>query len=349
MEPVSRPLFIQAIEALSLRRSGSFTFCATASPRRQGVMVGGGASTVWVTKERVRAGPGGIRAVNCGENYASSLVSMEEAIAHGCEQVVFLDAAEHKYVGELGNMNIFFVMDNNSLVSPTLASTILPDITKESIFKLARGKGMKVGAHNYPFEEWRNDVLSGRVKEAFACRTPCGIIPVAKICYEEGGFVTRSSKRGPVTKNLGDELDGIKCGKLSDPVCWRHCVRLDAEALTPLVLAAVQPAPKALIRPVTPPCFKPTTTPVAPQIIITVVQPAVQVIQQVSILFVWTDVDPHHEADFSDWYDNEHLVECVNIAGMRSATRYGNTTKSGPRYINLYYAENLGVFYSNAY
>ena len=66
--------------------------------------------TVWVSTDYTRAAPGGTGAAKCGGNYAASLVAQAEAIEHGCDQVVFLDAVERRYVDELGGMNIFFVL-----------------------------------------------------------------------------------------------------------------------------------------------------------------------------------------------------------------------------------------------
>ena len=76
--------------------------------------------------EYTRAAPGGTGAAKCGGNYAASLVAQAEAIEHGCDQVVFLDAVERRYVDELGGMNIFFVYDDGTLVTPPLTGTILP-------------------------------------------------------------------------------------------------------------------------------------------------------------------------------------------------------------------------------
>ena len=67
--------------------------------------------TVWVSRDQTRAAPGGTGAAKCGGNYATSLVAQQEAIRRGYDQVVFLDAAERRWIEELGGMNIFFVFD----------------------------------------------------------------------------------------------------------------------------------------------------------------------------------------------------------------------------------------------
>src|SRR3546814_20902457 len=70
---------------------------------------------------------------SCGGNYASSLVAQAEAIRQGCDQVLFLDAAERRWIEELGGMNLFFVFDDGTLATPPLTGTILPGLTRASI------------------------------------------------------------------------------------------------------------------------------------------------------------------------------------------------------------------------
>ena len=113
--------------------------------------------TVWVSPDYTRAAPGGTGAAKCGGNYAAVLVAQAEAIEHGCDQVVFLDAVERRYVDELGGMNIFFVYDDGTLVTPPLTGTILPGITRDSVITLAREPGRTVEERPVSFDEWRAD------------------------------------------------------------------------------------------------------------------------------------------------------------------------------------------------
>src|SRR5207302_7547911 len=97
----------------------------------------------WDAETYTRAAIGGTDAVKCGGNYAASLRAQAEAIEHGCDQVVVLDAVERRYIEELGGMNVFFVFDDNSLLTPPLG-TILPGITRDSIIALAKDSGTPV-------------------------------------------------------------------------------------------------------------------------------------------------------------------------------------------------------------
>src|SRR4029453_13828785 len=118
--------------------------------------------------EYTRAAPGGTGAAKCGGNYATSLLPTAQAVEHGCDQVIFLDAVERRYIDELGGMNIFFVYDDGTLVTPPLTGTILPRITRDSVITLARAAGHRVEERLVSFDEWRTGTESGRLREAFA-------------------------------------------------------------------------------------------------------------------------------------------------------------------------------------
>ena len=103
---------------LGVRPAQHVTFMVIASPA--GAYFKGGVKpvTLWLTEEYTRAGRGGMGAAKTGGNYASSLVAQQEATGHGCDQVVFLDGQEGKYVEELGGMNLYFVYADGRIVTP---------------------------------------------------------------------------------------------------------------------------------------------------------------------------------------------------------------------------------------
>ena len=93
-------------------------------------------------------------------------------------------------------MNIFFVFDDGSLLTPPLG-TILPGITRDSIIALAKDSGMKVREEAYTIEQWRADAASGKLKEAFACGTAAVISPIGKVCSGSGDFTHQRRRRRP--------------------------------------------------------------------------------------------------------------------------------------------------------
>ena len=134
-----RPFMFASEAFLGVRPAAEVTYCVIASPA--GPYFSGGLKpvSIWVSSEYVRAAPGGTGAAKCGGNYAASLAAQVEASEHGCDQVVFLDGLEHRWVEELGGMNVFFVLQDGSIVTPELTGTILEGITRDSIVDLAKG------------------------------------------------------------------------------------------------------------------------------------------------------------------------------------------------------------------
>src|ERR1043166_6771608 len=173
-----------------------------------------GASSIslWATREYVRAAPGGTGEAKCGGNYATSLIAQAEAIRNGCDQVVFLDAIERRWVEELGGMNIFFAFADGSLVTPPLDGTILHGITRDSILTLGRDLGLNVREESYSIEQWEADAKSGRLTEAFACGTAAVVTAIDSVKSADGSFAIGGQSVGPVTQRLRAALVGIQRG-----------------------------------------------------------------------------------------------------------------------------------------
>jgi branched-chain amino acid aminotransferase len=182
------------------------------------------AVSVWVSEDFTRAAPGGTGAAKCGGNYAASLQAQAEATRHGCDQVVFLDAVEQRWIEELGGMNIFFVFDDGSMITPPLGGTILPGITRSSLLTLAKDKGIKVSEERYSIEQWRKDAASGRLREAFACGTAAVVTPIGTVRSKQGEFRIGNGGSGAKTEELKAALVGIQRGRTADPHGWIHRV-----------------------------------------------------------------------------------------------------------------------------
>lgn len=221
-----RPFMISTEVALGVRPSQHFLYAVLASPV-SGYFAADAATaavTVWVSEGYIRAAPGGTGAAKCGGNYASGLVAQAQAREHGCDQVVFLDAIECKWIEEFGAMNAFFVLDNNTLVTPPLSGTILPGITRDSLITLAREQGYTVCETPYSIDQWQDDARSGRLREAFACGTAAVITPVGRVKGRRHDFVIGDGKPGPVTLALRQALTDIQFGRVPDSHGWSQRV-----------------------------------------------------------------------------------------------------------------------------
>jgi branched-chain amino acid aminotransferase len=218
-----RPFMFANEIFLGVKPSSEYLFIVIASPVGAYFKGGSAAVKVWVSDTYTRAAPGGTGAAKCGGNYAAGLLAQAEASAHGCDQVVFLDAAERRWVEELGGMNVFFVFDDGSVSTPPLG-TILPGITRDSLLTLARSMGMAVREEPYSMEQWRADAASGRLRECFACGTAAVVTPIGTIRSRDGEFTIGNGNGGAVTASLLTALVDVQRGRAADANGWVHRV-----------------------------------------------------------------------------------------------------------------------------
>jgi branched-chain amino acid aminotransferase len=217
-----RPVMFASEVFLGVKSASDYIFLVLASSVGAYFKNGPKAVTVWVSETHTRAAFGGTGEAKCGGNYAASLVAQTEAAKQGCDQVVFLDAAERRWVEELGGMNIFFVFADGSLSTPPLGGTILAGITRDSLLQLARDRGLTAREEPYSFAQWREDAASGRLKEVFACGTAAVVTSIGQVRSSGGDFTVGDGAEGPVAASLREALVGIQRGLSNDPYGWVH-------------------------------------------------------------------------------------------------------------------------------
>ena len=219
-----RPFMFASEVFLGVRPAQKVTFAVIASPAGSYFAQGVKPVSIWLSEDYSRAAVGGTGAAKCGGNYAASLVAQQEASANGCEQVVFLDAVERRWVEELGGMNLYFVYDDGLIVTPELTGTILEGITREGILALAAELGHKVEERRVDIDEWRTGVSSGRIAEVFACGTAAVLTPVGSLAWRGGSIVIGGGAAGPVTSRIRAQLLDIQYGRTEDTHGWMHPV-----------------------------------------------------------------------------------------------------------------------------
>jgi branched-chain amino acid aminotransferase len=139
--------------------------------------------------------------------------------------VVYLDAQEHRWLEELGGMNVFLVLgsgEDAELVTPELSGTLLPGITRDSLITLARERGHRVAERKVSLDEWRSGVLDGSVTETFACGTAAVITPIGEVKARTGDFTVGDGTPGPVAMGLRAALLDIQHGRVPDTHGWLH-------------------------------------------------------------------------------------------------------------------------------
>lgn len=215
-----RPFMFASEVFLGVKPASEYLYIVIASAAGNYFKSGAPAVRLLVSERDTRAAPGGTGAAKCGGNYAASLRAQSAAIAQGFDQVVFLDAAERRWIEELGGMNLFFVFADGTLQTPPLDGTILPGITRDSLITLAREAGLTVREERYAIDQWRADAESGRLVESFACGTAAVVTPVGSVTGDGFAFTVGSGGPGQLTQRLRDQLVAIQRGTAPDPHGW---------------------------------------------------------------------------------------------------------------------------------
>ena len=174
--------------------------------------------------EYVRAVKGGTGFTKCGGNYAASLIAQKKAKELGYTQVLWLDGAQHKYIEEVGTMNVMFKI-NGEIVAPELGGSILPGITRDSALTLLRDWGFKVTERKISIDELLEAAKSGALEEAFGTGTAAVISPIGLFNIHGQKLQVSDGKIGPVAQRLYDSITGIQWGKLPDPYGWTYEIK----------------------------------------------------------------------------------------------------------------------------
>lgn len=224
-----RPLMIATEAALGVRPAREYLFLLIGSPAGAYFKNGIKPVSVWITHDYVRAAKGGTGHTKCAGNYAASLIAQRQALAEGCDQVVWLDANEHRYVEEMGGMNLFFVYGTGQdarLITPALTGSLLPGVTRDSLLTLARDLGYRAEEGTMTVEQWQRDAASGAMTEAFACGTAAVITPIGQVKGAAGGFSMGGGGTGPIAATLRERLLAVQHGRAPDVHGWMHRVDL---------------------------------------------------------------------------------------------------------------------------
>jgi len=217
-----RPFMFATEVGLGVRPSNKATYMLIATPAGA-YFDPSKAVSVWISTEYVRAALGGTGEAKCGGNYAASLVAQKAALKEGCDQVVWIDAVERKWVEEMGGMNLYFVKGKGAdatVVTPKLTGTLLPGITRDSILTVAKDLGYKTEEVMLSIDDWRDGVASGEITEIFACGTAAVVSPVGQAKSAMGTWDTGDGQPGPITMQIRNHLLGIQHGTIADTHNW---------------------------------------------------------------------------------------------------------------------------------
>jgi len=221
-----RPFMFASEVGLGVRPSNHATYMVITTPA-SAYFNPNKAVNVWISTEYVRAAPGGTGAAKFGGNYAGSLLAQKQAAAEGCDQVVWLDATERRWIEEMGGMNLYFIKGKGkeaTVLTPKLTGTLLAGITRDSILSVAKDLGYKVEEGMISIDDWRDGVASGEITEIFACGTAAVVSPIGSAKSTQGTWTTGDGNPGPITMQIRETLLGIQHGTIEDKHSWNKRV-----------------------------------------------------------------------------------------------------------------------------
>lgn len=214
-----RPMVIGNESRLGVKEADSYLYMVLLSPSGPYYASGLKPVPIYVEENYVRAVRGGTGFAKTGGNYASSMRAQSEAHSKGYSQVLWLDGVEKKYVGEVGAMNIFFVIDNE-VFTPELDGSILAGITRKSMIEILKNEGYKVTERKIAIQEIADAYDRGHLQECFGTGTAAVISPVGELKWGDKVMKINNGEIGPIAKSAYDTLTGIQWGKIEGPAGW---------------------------------------------------------------------------------------------------------------------------------
>ena len=170
-----------------------------------------------------RAIQGGTGFAKAGGNYAATFLASKEGRENGYAQILWLDGVEHKYIEEVGQMNICFYL-NNKLVTPELRGTILPGVTRDSVLRLVSDMGIECEQRLVDIDEIIEGVRLNTLHEAFGCGTAAVITSVGSIGYRGTLHEINNGQAGQLSRNLYSSIVGIQRGEIKDSYGWTQLI-----------------------------------------------------------------------------------------------------------------------------
>jgi branched-chain amino acid aminotransferase len=214
-----RPYIIATEPFLGVRPSNDYSFIIILSPVGPYYKGGIQPTKIYVEDYYSRSAEGLTGFAKIGGNYALSLKAQVQAKAKGFNQVLWLDGKERRYVEEIGTSNAFFVIDGEVWTSP-LTGTILPGITRDSVIRILKDRGVTVREERFTIDEVYKASEEGRLDEVFATGTAAVISPVGEMMWKSRKIIINNGEIGQMSQSLYDTITGIQSGNLPDPYGW---------------------------------------------------------------------------------------------------------------------------------
>ena len=213
-----RPFMFSSDEAIGVRPSDKYKFLIILSPTGPYYAT---PMRIYVEEKYVRAVEGGYGFAKAAGNYGGALLASAEAHKKGYDQVLWMDAFEHKYVQECGTMNAFFVIGDKAITPGLESGTILEGVTRDSTIVLLKEMGYHVEERNLSIDEIMDAYKAGTLAEVFGTGTAATISMIKELKYKE--FVMKFDvEKWSIAPEIKRRMDAIKYGQEPDIYGWLY-------------------------------------------------------------------------------------------------------------------------------
>jgi branched-chain amino acid aminotransferase len=211
-----RPVMFATDPYLGVRASEKYTFAVLTTPTGPYYSQ---PLKVKIETEFTRADEGGVGFAKTAGNYGRSLYPFAEATKEGFDQLIWTDAVSHEYIEEAGTANLIFVIDGK-LVTPSIRSTVLDGITRDTIIHLAKEAGIEVEERRVSVKEIIEGIKNGRLTDAFAAGTAATVTPIGEISYEGINYTLTDPSTRTISSGIAKTLNDIRYGLAPDEFGW---------------------------------------------------------------------------------------------------------------------------------
>ena len=218
-----RPLVFATESRLGVKVSDKYMFVVMTSP------VGPYQSKPYrlkVENQYVRTAEGGTGFAKCAGNYGGAFYPTQIARAEGFDQIMWTDHKEHRYIDEVGMMNVMFVL-GGKLITPKLNSAILEGVTRDSILTLAKDMAiLPVEERRISMDEIKEGFVKGTLTEAFGTGTAAVVAPIAVIHIDGKDYEIPAAGPTSFQLRVKEKLNNMRLGFEPDPYGWNYVVKV---------------------------------------------------------------------------------------------------------------------------
>ncbi len=213
-----RPFMFSSDPVIGVKPSDTYKFMIILSPTGPYYTA---PMKIYVEEKYTRAAPGGVGFSKNAGNYGASMLATAEAKKAGYDQVLWTDAFEHRYLQEVGTMNVFFIIGNTAVTPSLEEGTILAGVTRDSAIEVLKDMGLEVIEKKISIEDLMDAHRTGLLHEVFGTGTAATISLIRELRYKDYVMYFDTDK-WKIAPELKTRLTDIREGRANDTHGWMY-------------------------------------------------------------------------------------------------------------------------------